>query len=69
VPQAKRAKELVDSVLTRRQTTGVPAPAGGDGADAVLPPELTARLADLLREDVARLRRHMPPSFDGWGLA
>lgn len=69
-PQAKRAKELVDSLLARRAATD---PAGAGRAsgrpDEVLSPELKARLADLLRDDVARLRTYMPPDFDGWGLA
>jgi hypothetical protein len=35
-----------------------------------VPPELRARLEDLLREDVARLRRHVDDDgFDGWGIA
>lgn len=70
-PQAKRAKELVDSLLSRRAAT-VPAEPDGGGSgrgDDVLSPQLKAKLADLLRDDVARLRAYMPPDFDGWGLA
>ena len=54
VPQAKRAKELVDSVVSRPRT-GEPA-AGTPAAGAVLPPELRERLTDLLADDGARLR-------------
>jgi hypothetical protein len=70
LPQTKRAKELVDSMLSR--------PSGpvarlegttGDGDNGALSPELRLRLADLLRDDVAVLRRYMPADFDGWGLA
>ncbi|WP_369132360.1 sulfotransferase domain-containing protein [Modestobacter sp. I12A-02662] len=73
VPQAKRAKEVVDSLMTRRsagtaQGVGV-SEDGPDPDGAVLSPALRAQLADVLAEDVARLRRHMPEDFDGWGLA
>jgi hypothetical protein len=65
VPQAKRAKEAVDSVLARRR--GMAADAGAP--DVVISPQLHEQLAGLLRDDVARLRRYMGPEFDGWGLA
>jgi hypothetical protein len=69
VPQAKRAKELVDSVLARRAVEGAERDASGRvERDEVISAELRARLADLLHDDVARLRAHMPPEFDGWGL-
>lgn len=73
-PQAKRAKELVDSVLARRADRGPGADAepggaaGGEPDDAVISIELRKRLADLLQDDVARFRAHMPPDFDGWGV-
>jgi hypothetical protein len=65
-PDAKRAKELFDSVLSRQRPVE---PAPGEGTADVLSPELRARLADQLRDDVARLRSYMPAGFDGWGLA
>lgn len=70
-PQAKRAKELVDSLLSRRALAAAAPPTGGapDRGDDVLSPALKAKLADLLRDDVARLRQYMPPDFDAWGLA
>jgi hypothetical protein len=68
VPQAKRAKELVDSVLSRQPATAAAVEREPSRAEGLLSPELTERLADLLREDVARLSRYMPPGFDGWGL-
>jgi hypothetical protein len=74
-PQAKRAKELVDSVLSRRASrTAVPgADSGAAGPrveqEQVISAELRKQLADLLRDDVARFRAYMPPDFDGWGLA
>jgi hypothetical protein len=72
VPQAKRAKELVDSVVGRRAGSG---PAGSAGGSSPAPSadlisaRLHEQLADLLRDDVARLRPYMAPGFDGWGLA
>ena len=68
VPQAKRAKELVDSVMARRSGASSGAAQAAPEADAVISPELRAQLAELLRDDVARLRGYMPSSFDGWGL-
>jgi Sulfotransferase domain len=69
VPQAKRAKELVDSLLAHRGSAESPAPADDEAVGQVFSPDLTRRLADLLRDDVARLRHYMPAGFDGWGLA
>ncbi len=67
VPQAKRAKELVDSVTARRA-----GPAAARPSDAAAAPPFSAalrdRLAGLLAEDVGRLRAHMDADFDGWGL-
>lgn len=72
-PQAKRAKEVVDSVLARRagRSTVAVTERGAprrDEPEEVISPELRQRLADLLHDDVARLRSYMPPDFDGWGL-
>lgn len=74
-PQAKRAKELVDSVASRRSRPAAsPRPAGTEsrGTDDVVGDvfgsELRERLADLLAEDVTRLRRHLDAGFDGWGI-
>lgn len=36
---------------------------------ARIPADLWRRLEDELRADVARLRRFLPESFDGWGIA
>jgi len=69
LPQTKRAKELVDSALGRWGGRAEPAPATGAREDSALAPELRERLADLLRDDVARFRQYMPAGFDGWGLA
>jgi hypothetical protein len=30
--------------------------------------ELADRMREIFAEDVALLRRYMPPDFDGWGL-
>lgn len=70
LPQAKRAKEVVDHFLSRRGADATtPEAAFGPLAADVFSPELRERLADLLRDDVALLRKHMPEDFDGWGLA
>jgi hypothetical protein len=34
----------------------------------VIPPALEARLRDELRDDIRRLRPHLGPAFDGWGI-
>lgn len=67
VPQAKRAKEVVDSMLARR-TAARSASAGEAAPDEVFTDDLRQRLADVLSEDTARLCRYMPVGFDGWGL-
>lgn len=69
VPQAKRAKEVVDSMMARRTGTRGAQGEAQSPPDTTLSPELRARLADLLRDDVTRLRGYLPPDFDGWGLA
>jgi hypothetical protein len=70
--QGGRAKVLVESMLARRTSesrkpTTAGTPATGRTSH-VLAPGLRRQLADLLRDDVARLARHMPADFDGWGL-
>ena len=67
LPQAKRAKEVVDSMLARRSAARS-ASAGEVAPEEVFTPEFRQRLADLLAEDTARLCRYMPVGFDGWGL-
>jgi Sulfotransferase domain len=37
--------------------------------ETALPPEAEARLRELLRPDVARVRSFLGPDFDGWGIA
>ena len=70
--QGERAKVLVESMLARGTSEGrMPTAAGTPDAGEpshVLAPGLQRRLADLLRDDVARFARHMPADFDGWGL-
>jgi hypothetical protein len=36
--------------------------------DSALDQDLRQRLVDVLRPDVERLRRHMEPTFSGWGM-
>jgi hypothetical protein len=73
-PQAKRTKELVDMVLERGGHSGSPRSAPESAAPAavgrtVICPQLRERLAERLRDDVARFHRYMPDDFDGWGIA
>jgi len=70
VPAGKRAKELIDLVVPAsigRRHRAQPAPA--ETRSSSVPEPLRARLADQLREDVAKLHSFMPDSFDGWGIA
>jgi hypothetical protein len=69
-PQAKRAKELVDSVLARRWGSASARAEGGPAEEReVISPELRKKLAELLHDDVRRFATYMPEGFDGWGLA
>jgi len=71
VPAAKRIKEMIDLVAPaslrwrsdRSHETDRP------NSSFEIPDRVRARLAERLAEDVARLRTHMPPDFDGWGIA
>lgn len=73
-PQAKRAKEIVDSFGRRRpQAEPDPQPTGRREGDALRPdPDpfslIRARLAECLADDVELLRRHTGPTLDGWGM-
>ena len=75
-PQTKRAKELVDSLASRRRRVPIrstatleldPSPATDRTQD--LSAEARCTLEELLREDVGRLRSYMTATFDGWGIA
>jgi len=64
-PTLKRAKEFVDAPLLRRR-----ARAGGSTSDAfIVTDEVRHRIGRLLADDVRRLRGHLGPAFDGWGIA
>jgi hypothetical protein len=71
--QARPARKLAETMLAHRPHAGAGAtpgtPSTSSGTDSVVTPELRRRLADLLRDDVARLHRHMPTEFDGWGYS
>jgi hypothetical protein len=71
--QARFARNLAQSVLARRPAADVPCASAcsstSSSQDEILPPDLRMRLADELRDDVARLRDYMPADFDGWGYA
>lgn len=66
--KSRFARTFAETVLARRPGGGVSAGASeSEAADQVLDQHLRRQLADLLREDLARLRRYMPADFDGWG--
>jgi hypothetical protein len=70
VPHSKRAKELVDSLMPKvlgRRNGAVPSE-GSSQASLAIPDEVADRMRAIFAEDVALLRRYMPPEFDGWGL-
>jgi Sulfotransferase domain len=72
VPHSKRAKELVDSILPKvlgRRTTAAASGTATETPAVTIPDDLTERLRLIFAEDVALLRRSMPPGFDGWGIA
>lgn len=65
---AKLARTFAETVLARRPAHTRDADASkADNGSEVLDEQLRARLIDLLCEDVAQLRRHMPADFDAWG--
>jgi hypothetical protein len=70
VPAGKRAKEFVDRVapLSRRRSSRRDAD-GGAAERFAMPEHVRTELAAMLRDDVARLRGHLPDGFDGWGIA
>ena len=66
-PYAKRAKELADTARRQPSTNSDRAP--HLTGRAWLDDAVRARLEAELRADVARLRDHLAPGFDGWGIA
>jgi hypothetical protein len=42
--------------------------ASGQGVPTTVSPELREIITDSLADDLQRLRHHMPPTFDAWGL-
>ena len=64
-PALKRAKEFADAPLVRRRGK-----AGTNTSDAfIVTDEVRDRIGRMLAEDVRRLRDHLGPAFDGWGIA
>jgi hypothetical protein len=55
----RSVKKVVRPLITRKAGQRAPE----------IPDDLRKRLADILTEDVRRLRAYMQPDFDGWGLA
>ena len=69
-PSAWRFKELENNALGRlRRMAGSGAERPRPTAPFAIPDGVRARLVDELRDDVRRLRGHLDPDFDGWGIA
>jgi Sulfotransferase domain len=68
VPAGKRIKELVDGARPGSRPTANDE-ARDEPSSFTVPNDVRRRLAELLHDDVQRLRAHMPPGFDGWGIA
>jgi sulfotransferase family protein len=69
IPASKRAKELEANVLRRLRRGGAGRAPSPEPAKPEVSPELRRRLVELLADDVRRLRGHLGPAFDGWGIA
>jgi hypothetical protein len=70
IPTSKRAKELIDLALPTFLARGGGPNGSGDGPGRFeVPDAVRDRLAERLRDDVARFRTYMPSGFDGWGIA
>ncbi len=69
LPAAKRAKELENNVIRAiRRLRGSSEAPRELPERLVIPDDVRAELAGILRDDVARLRAFLGPDFDGWGI-
>lgn len=67
LPATRRFKELENNALgALRKVTGTRAAAP---AAVAVPDEVRDRIVAELADDVRRLRAHLGPDFDGWGIA
>jgi Sulfotransferase family len=62
LPGSRALRRLAPPALRRLASGALPS------GPAAIPPGLEARLRDELRDDVRRLRAHLGPGFDGWGI-
>ncbi|HYY79159.1 MAG TPA: sulfotransferase [Actinomycetes bacterium] len=62
LPGSRALRRLAPPALRRLAGRELPS------RPARIPPELEARLREELRDDVRRLRAHLGPGFDGWGI-
>jgi len=72
VPAGKRIKEAVDVLVapaSRRWRSNGDEDTARPAKSFEIPDEVRERLAERLHDDVAALKTHMPPTFDGWGIA
>jgi Sulfotransferase domain len=69
VPAGKRAKELIDRLAPASlQRVRASQPVVPPAAACTVSESIRARLEDLLRDDVGKLRSYLPEGFDGWGI-
>jgi hypothetical protein len=69
-PEFKRAKELENNVVGALKRLSRPSGGRSDTRSSVVINEATrARLAEMLADDVRRLRSFLGGEFDGWGIA
>ncbi|HEU4912950.1 MAG TPA: sulfotransferase domain-containing protein, partial [Actinomycetes bacterium] len=67
LPATRRFKELENNALSAlRKVTGTRA---ATPAAVAVPDEVRDRIMAELADDVRRLRAHLGPDFDGWGIA
>ena len=65
IPASKRMKEFFDATLPHH----IKPLSRPGGTEFHLDASQRVQLADVFRDDVERLRKHMPAGWDGWGIA
>ncbi|SFL25118.1 sulfotransferase family protein [Geodermatophilus ruber] len=69
-PRTRRFKELESNTLSRiRRVTGRSGGRTGPPPRVDIADALRERIGAVLADDVRRLRAHLGPDFDGWGIA
>lgn len=69
-PSTRRFKEFETNTLgALRRIAGRTSERPRPTAHVAIPDDVRTRLVDELRDDVRRLRGHLGPGFDGWGMS